>query len=58
LERGLAEVDSELEGALVPLPNLPDPTAAPGPEDEVLVTVGEIPALAFEPRDHLELAGG
>ena len=57
LERGLAEVDSDLEQALAPLPNLPDPTAAPGPEDEVLVNVGEIPALAFEPRDHLELAG-
>ena len=40
-----------------PLPNLPDPTAAPGPEDELVREVGEIPTFAFEPRDHLELAG-
>jgi seryl-tRNA synthetase len=39
------------------LPNPPDPSAAPGPEDELLRTVGEPPTFAFEPRDHLELAG-
>jgi seryl-tRNA synthetase len=48
----------ELDSLLAPLPNLPDPTAAPGPEDELVREVGEIPALDFEPRDHLELAGG
>ena len=42
---------------LTPLPNLPDPSAAPGPEDELIRTVGEPPAFEFEPRDHLELAG-
>ena len=42
---------------LASLPNLPDPTAAPGPEDELVREVGEIPTFAFEPRDHLELAG-
>lgn len=42
---------------LARLPNLPDPTAASGPEDEVLREIGEIPKLAFKPRDHLELAG-
>ncbi len=47
----------ELDSLLAPLPNLPDPTAAPGPEDELVREVGEIPTLAFEPRDHLELAG-
>jgi seryl-tRNA synthetase len=57
LERELAAVEEELQAALVPLPNLPDPTAAPGPEDELVREVGEIAALAFEPRDHLELAG-
>ncbi len=58
-----------LQKALAPLPNLPDPTAAPGPEDELVREVGE-PRLgapgsgeagggagAFKPRDHLELAG-
>jgi seryl-tRNA synthetase len=39
------------------LPNLPDSSAAPGPEDELVRTVGEPPSFAFEPRDHLELAG-
>jgi seryl-tRNA synthetase len=57
LERELAAVEGDLETALAPLPNLPDPTAAPGPEDELVREVGEIPTLAFEPRDHLELAG-
>ena len=57
LERELALVEEELQAALVPLPNLPDPTAAPGPEDELVREVGEIVAPEFEPRDHLELAG-
>jgi seryl-tRNA synthetase len=47
----------ELQQALAPLPNLPDPTAAPGPEDELVHEVGEVKTLSFEPRDHLELAG-
>jgi seryl-tRNA synthetase len=58
LERELGTVEEALRSALAPLPNLPDPTAAPGPEDELVREVGEIPALDFEPRDHLELAGG
>jgi seryl-tRNA synthetase len=57
LERELATVEGDLGVALAPLPNLPDPTAAPGPEDELVREVGEIPKFAFEPRDHLELAG-
>jgi seryl-tRNA synthetase len=57
LERQLTAVEEDLQAALVPLPNLPDPTAAPGPEDELVREVGEIVAPAFEPRDHLELAG-
>jgi seryl-tRNA synthetase len=55
--RELAELEERLQAALAPLPNLPDPTAAPGPEDELLREVGEVPKLAFKPRDHLELAG-
>jgi seryl-tRNA synthetase len=58
LERELAEVQEALDAALAPLPNLPDPSAAPGPEDELVREVGSPPALAFPARDHLELAGG
>jgi len=57
LERELSVVEAELQAALAPLPNLPDPTAAPGPEDELVREVGETPKFGFEPRDHLELAG-
>ncbi|HEY7891241.1 MAG TPA: serine--tRNA ligase [Solirubrobacteraceae bacterium] len=49
---------AELESLLHALPNLPDPTAAAGPEDEIIREVGEVCALDFTPRDHLELAGG
>jgi seryl-tRNA synthetase len=58
LERKLVTVDLELQDALAPLPNLPDPTAAPGPEDELVREVGAVPQLDFQPRDHLELAAG
>jgi seryl-tRNA synthetase len=47
----------ELQSALAPLPNLPDPSAAPGPEDELVREVGEPPRLDFQAKDHLELAG-
>jgi len=53
LEQRLAAVEDELQRALRPLPNLPDPDAADA--DTVLREVGEprtAPAL-----DHLELAG-
>lgn len=49
--------EEELQATLALLPNLPDASAAPGPEDEVLREVGEVPTPAFTPRDHLELAG-
>jgi len=57
LEQELGGVEEDLQTALAPLPNLPDPTAAPGPEDQLVREVGEPPQLDFEPRDHLELAG-
>jgi seryl-tRNA synthetase len=57
LEQELGEVELELQGALAPLPNLPDPSAAPGPGDELVREVGVPPVLDFTPRDHLELAG-
>ncbi len=34
LTRELSEIEERLQAALAPLPNLSDPTAAPGPEDE------------------------
>jgi len=57
LEQQLAEVEEQLQGVLAPLPNLPDETAAPGPEDELVREVGAPRELGFAPRDHLELAG-
>ncbi len=57
LDQQVATVEADLQEALAPLPNLPDPTAAPGPEDELVREVGAVPELPFEPRDHLELAG-
>ncbi len=57
LEGELAAVELDLQEALAPLPNMPDPTAAGGPQDEVVRVVGEVVTPAFEPRDHLELAG-
>src|SRR5207245_10171132 len=47
----------ERQQALAALPNTPHPSAAEGPEDEVVREVGEVPKLGFEPRDHLQLAG-
>jgi seryl-tRNA synthetase len=55
-ERARAAQD-EMRRKLASLPNLPDPSAAPGPEDELVRTVGEPRELDFTPRDHLELAG-
>jgi seryl-tRNA synthetase len=54
----------QLDALLLRLPNLPDPSAAPGPEDELVRVVGEpvvgasgVGGSTFKPRDHLELAG-
>ena len=74
LSRELVEVEESLRAALAPLPNLPDPGAAPGPEDELVKVVGEPRVGRRESgdtpseggaeerppgvRDHLELAGG
>jgi seryl-tRNA synthetase len=53
----LAQVEERLRAALAPLPNLPDPTAASGPEDELVKTVGGPRVEGEGVRDHLELAG-
>jgi seryl-tRNA synthetase len=47
----------QLDALVSRLPNLPDPSAASGPEDEELRTVGAIPSFSFQARDHLDLAG-
>jgi seryl-tRNA synthetase len=62
IEAGKAEVekvDAELAELSLALPNLPDPDAPEGGEDDAVVLreVGSPPELGFEPRDHLELAG-
>jgi seryl-tRNA synthetase len=64
LNEQAVQARSALDALLLRLPNLPDPTAAPGPEDELLRVVGEVGlgglgvgGSTFEPRDHLELAG-
>jgi seryl-tRNA synthetase len=41
LTRELAAVEEQLQTVLAQLPNLPDPTAAAGPEDELVKVVGE-----------------
>ena len=43
---------------LARIPNLPDPTAADGMDEEdaqLVRTEGELPEFGFEPKDHLEL---
>ena len=58
LEAELKEIDSDLEKELLEIPNLPDPTAPAGGEEEstILYTWGEPPTFSFPVRDHLELA--
>jgi seryl-tRNA synthetase len=57
LEQDLAAVEARLQEVLAPLPNLPDPSAASGPQDDLVRVEGAIPELGFPARDHLELAG-
>jgi seryl-tRNA synthetase len=57
LEAQLVEIEAQLRDALQRLPNIPDPTAASGPDDELVRTVGTVGPLGFPARDHLELAG-
>ena len=57
LEADLKAVEAELEAELLQVPNLADPTAPDGGEEdyEVLHTWGEPRRFDFEPRDHLDL---
>jgi seryl-tRNA synthetase len=56
----LAEIEQRLQAALAPLPNLPDATAAPGPEDELVKTVGKprVGGLPGESEADASLAEG
>jgi seryl-tRNA synthetase len=54
----LAHAEHERQELLARIPNLPDPTAADGMDEEdaeVVRLVGEPPSFAFEPRDALDL---
>jgi seryl-tRNA synthetase len=61
IERALAdqaEAARDRDEILGAIPNLPDPTAADGMDEEdaqLLRTWGEPPVFGFEPKDHLEL---
>jgi seryl-tRNA synthetase len=53
-----AQAARERDELLARIPNLPDPTAADGMDEDDAQLVrawGEPPAFSFEPRDHLEL---
>jgi seryl-tRNA synthetase len=52
-----AQAREALDSLLLRLPNVPEPSAADGPEDVVVRVVGEVPSFTFQPRDHLALAG-
>ncbi|MCZ7662838.1 MAG: serine--tRNA ligase [Thermoleophilia bacterium] len=57
LEADLKAVETELEDELLQVPNLADPSAPDGGEEdfEVLYSWGEPRRFHFEPRDHLDL---
>jgi seryl-tRNA synthetase len=53
-----AHVARERDALLARIPNLPDPSAADGMDEDdaqLVKTWGEPPQFGFEPRDHLEL---
>ena len=53
-----AQAGRERDELLARIPNLPDPSAADGMDEEdaeVVRSWGEPPAFGFEPRDHLDL---
>jgi seryl-tRNA synthetase len=53
----LAELERRRDAILAELPNLAEPDAPEGGEDDAVVVreVGERPEFGFEPRDHVEL---
>jgi seryl-tRNA synthetase len=59
LEARLKETEAALEEELLQVPNLPDPSAPAGGEEnsEVMHTWGTPRQFPFPPKDHLDLAG-
>lgn len=58
LDEDLSNIETELRGLLLRLPQIPDPDVPEGLTDADNVEVrriGEPPSFDFEPRDHLEL---
>jgi seryl-tRNA synthetase len=58
LEAELSLVEAKLETELLQVPNLPDPTAPAGGEEdsEVVLTWGTPRTFPFPPKDHMDLA--
>ncbi len=56
-EAELRELEAERDAVLLGLPNLPEPQAPDGGEDDALTVrvVGTRPSFDFAPRDHLEI---
>ncbi|HZD01059.1 MAG TPA: serine--tRNA ligase [Actinomycetes bacterium] len=56
-EARLRDAETELDQVLAAIPNLPDPSAPVGGEEDAveLRRVGTVRELDFQPRDHLEL---
>jgi seryl-tRNA synthetase len=58
LEQELGQIEAELDGALLVVPNLPDPSVPVGrdeSENVVLRQEGELPEVDFEPLPHWDL---
>ena len=57
LQAELDQVEQRRDALAATLPNLPDPGAPDGGEDDAVTVreVGALPSFDFEPRDHLEL---
>jgi seryl-tRNA synthetase len=57
LQAELDQVEQRRDALAATLPNIPDPEAPDGGEEDAVTVreVGEPPSFEFEPRDHLEL---
>jgi len=58
LDKGVADVEAELNSITATIPNIPDertPIGASEEENVVIKTVGQVPRFDFEPRPHWEL---
>ncbi len=58
LEAELRDADTELDGLILEVPNILDPSVPDGNDDSaniVIDTVGELPSFSFEPKAHWDL---